>query len=335
MLALSKVNMYTHTFESTPFGVAFGLAPPGVPAAVSISAITNKDPGLLCVGDIVVAVNGEDVSKLKLPGLFKKLKSLDLPISVQFGTQVKAHNSVDKIGDDDIHGDDSGCRASDDAEEEELLEMMMEASINSTNDAEEAGRNSTKNGSGSKMSITPASVSAPRQTPPKSRKWWKDGTKTSDVAQNPMPKAPTEKQPTPKDPTPEEPKPTAPTKEGITLKQSTPEEAKPKVRTEIKPTPTERTPKAQTPTAPALLLDSDSSDEEKLVATSAAPKILIARRVLKTSNVAKYRLNTQVQYSVQCTPTFHPPSSYAYTRVIQLCRSLAGTAAQGHGGWWR
>ena len=45
-----------------------------------------------------------------------------------------------------------------------------------------------------------------------------------------------------------------------------------------------------------LLLESDSSDEEPLVtALQARPKI--ERRVLKTSDIAKYRLNTQVQYS--------------------------------------
>jgi hypothetical protein len=185
-----------------------------MPAAVSITAIANKDLYLLGVGDIVVNVNGEDVTKLKLSELFKKLKAMDLPIDVQFGRAARTKNirySVDRL--------------SEDADEEALLTMMMDEDDATKEDV--AVNTVTEDDKGAKIPKEKVDKDKKKK---KKRKKGKRGNKSSSGRPSSL-----------------------------------------------------------------LLLESDSSDEEPLVtALQARPKI--ERRVLKTSDIAKYRLNTQVQY---------------------------------------
>lgn len=76
-------TFYKYSFADKPLGVSLRAAAENPLASVEVSAIKRQNTNIE-VGDLVKAVNGQDVAKFKLQDIFVILKTVKMPIEVTF-----------------------------------------------------------------------------------------------------------------------------------------------------------------------------------------------------------------------------------------------------------
>ena len=80
----STETVYTYSFVDKPLGVSLRkTTEPNSRANVEVSAVKRQHTNIE-VGDLVKAINGQDVTKFKLQDIFAIFKTVKVPVDITF-----------------------------------------------------------------------------------------------------------------------------------------------------------------------------------------------------------------------------------------------------------